>query len=220
MWHQEGPRLETMQPPKIVVPIKSHLDVSLQWGGTPPIPVDRGYPSLGRGYSAIHKTKPQTLGFALSDSPVGLLAWLVEKFRTWTDCSGAPERALPRDEMITEVMLYWVSGCITSSMRLYYEVMGKGRPGGEAVRLLGQPITIPAGFARFPEEVHAAPRSWVKQQYKNVIRDADVARGGHFAAWEQPELLAEEIRLCFLCECGVDARKLCRVQEVVSSSRL
>jgi len=172
------------------------------------------------GYSAIHKTKPQTLGFALSDSPVGLLAWLVEKFRTWTDCSGAPERALPRDEMITEVMLYWVSGCITSSMRLYYEVMGKGRPGGEAVRLLGQPITIPAGFARFPEEVHAAPRSWVKQQYKNVIRDADVARGGHFAAWEQPELLAEEIRLCFLGECGVDARKLCRVQEVVSSSRL
>merc|ERR1712216_549304 len=98
----------------------------------------------------IQGTKPQTLGFSLTDSPVGLLAWLVEKFRAWSDCGGDPARALSRDDMLTGVMLYWMSNSITSSMRLYYETLGTGAQGGEAQKLWAEKVTIPAGSARFP----------------------------------------------------------------------
>mmetsp|Transcript_106187 Transcript_106187/g.342554 ORF Transcript_106187/g.342554 Transcript_106187/m.342554 type:complete len:419 (-) Transcript_106187:80-1336(-) len=164
------------------------------------------------GYQQIQGTKPQTLGFALADSPVGLLAWLVEKFRAWSDCGGEPERAISKDEMLTGVMLYWMSGCITSSMRLYYETLGTGAQGGEARELFAQPVTIPAGLARFPAEPFNAPKSWVRESFTRVVRDAELPRGGHFAAWEVPELLAEEVRLCFLGGGALDARALCGVE--------
>jgi len=165
--------------------------------------------SLETGYQQIQGTKPQTLAFALTDSPVGLLAWLVEKFRTWSDCGGQPERALSKDEMITCVMLYWLSGCITSSMRLYYETLGAGALAGEASKLARQRVSIPAGFARFQAEPFNVPRSWVKLSYSHIVRDTDLPKGGHFAAWEVPELLAEEVRLCFLGGGSLDARSLC-----------
>ncbi len=91
-------------------------------------------------------------------------------------------------------MLYWVSGCITSSMRLYYE----HEQDGEGRRIGARAVTIPAGFARFPADIFNAPSAWCRHSYKRIVRDATLPRGGHFAAWEVPELFAEEVRPCFL----------------------
>jgi microsomal epoxide hydrolase len=142
------------------------------------------------GYALQQGTRPHTLGAALNDSPAGLLAWIVEKFRAWSDCAGDPLSTFGRDPLLTNVMLYWVTGTITSSMRLYWE----SRRGGmwdqkpEVVR-------VPTGVARYPKEVVRFPRAWVERQY-NVTHWADLPRGGHFAAMEQPELFVEDVR-CF-----------------------
>jgi epoxide hydrolase len=137
-------------------------------------------------YSQVQATKPQTLGAALNDSPAGLLSWIVEKFRAWSDCDGDPENAFTRDQLLTNVMLYWVTGTITSSMRLYWELQHTDESAPDYV-------TVPTGVARYPKEVLRFPRAWVERKY-NVTHWVEMERGGHFAAMEQPELFADHVR--------------------------
>ncbi|MHB1583100.1 MAG: epoxide hydrolase family protein [Acidimicrobiales bacterium] len=142
-------------------------------------------------YAALQGTKPQTVGAALDDSPAGLLAWIVEKFRAWSDCDGDPERAFPRDRLLANVTLYWVTRTATSSARLYWE----SRRTGSLSRRLPF-VEVPTGVARYPKEVLRWPRSWVERQYR-VTHWAEMPRGGHFAAMEQPALFADDLRAFF-----------------------
>jgi pimeloyl-ACP methyl ester carboxylesterase len=144
------------------------------------------------GYAIEQATKPQTLGMALNDSPAGLLAWIVEKFRAWSDCGGDPENSYTRDQLITNVMLYWVTQTITSSARLYWESRQSG-----SLEETPDYVGVPTGVARYPkEEVLCFPRSWVQRHY-NVTHWAVMPRGGHFAAMEQPALFVEDLREFF-----------------------
>jgi pimeloyl-ACP methyl ester carboxylesterase len=140
------------------------------------------------GYAIEQGTKPQTLGAALNDSPAGLLAWIVEKFCTWSDCGGHPENAFTRDQLLTNVMIYWATQSITSSARLYRETRTSASP--------QEYVAVPTGVARYPKEVLRFPRSWVELRY-NVTYWADMPRGGHFAAMEQPELFVDDVRKFF-----------------------
>ncbi len=142
------------------------------------------------GYANEQGTKPQTLGVALNDSPAGLLAWIVEKFRTWSDCDGHPENCFTREQMLTNVMLYWATQTSASSARLYWE----SRHGDSSGRLPF--VDAPTGVARYPKEILRWPRSWVERQY-NVVHWAVMERGGHFAAMEQPDLFVEDLRAFF-----------------------
>ena len=146
--------------------------------------------STERGYSSIQGTKPQTLGYGLNDSPAGLAAWIVEKFRTWCDCGGDIESIFTKDELLTNVMIYWVTGTITSSTRLYYESRNT-RPS----RPMGY-IDVPTGAALFPKEITLPPRRWAETRY-NIVHWTEMPRGGHFAALEQPDLLVEDMRTFF-----------------------
>jgi pimeloyl-ACP methyl ester carboxylesterase len=129
---------------------------------------------------------------ALNDSPAGLLAWIVEKFRAWSDCGGHPENAFTRDQLITNAMLYWVTQTITSSMRLYWESRRSG-----LWQEVPEYVAAPTGVARYPkEEILRFPRAWVERTY-NVTHWAVMPRGGHFAAMEQPELFVEDLRTFF-----------------------
>lgn len=143
------------------------------------------------GYALEQSTKPQTVGVALNDSPAGLLAWIVEKFRAWSDCNGHPENAFTRDQLITNVMTYWLTETITSSARLYWELQHCGS-GKAAPNFVG----VPTGVARYPKEVIRFPRVWVERSY-NVTHWSDMPRGGHFAAMEQPELFVDDVRTFF-----------------------
>jgi pimeloyl-ACP methyl ester carboxylesterase len=146
---------------------------------------------LEGGYAHEQGTKPQTLGIGLHDSPAGLLAWIVEKFRTWSDCEGDPENCFTKDQLITNVMLYWVTGTAASAARLYRETMQGGA--------LADPmpfIEVPTGVARYPREILRWPRAWVDRQY-NLTHWAPMPRGGHFAAMEQPELFVGDLRSFF-----------------------
>ena len=138
-------------------------------------------------YQAIQGTRPQSLGYGLQDSPAGLAGWLLEKYRAWSDCSGKWDGSISRDEILTLLTLYWVTGTITSSMRLYYEY----RKGDESLTA-GQRVACPTGFASFPGEIYRPPRSWVERAY-NVVQWADMPSGGHFAALERPKELAAEL---------------------------
>jgi pimeloyl-ACP methyl ester carboxylesterase len=139
-------------------------------------------------YAAVQGTHPQTLGVALDDSPAGLLAWIAQRFRDWSDCDGVLARSFTRDQLLTNVMLYWVTRSFTSSARLYRETMRSG-----VLREPLAPVEVPTGIARFPkEEILRFPRSWVEQRY-HVTRWTDMPRGGHFAAMEEPELFAEDV---------------------------
>ncbi len=143
------------------------------------------------GYQWIQGTKPQTLAYGLNDSPAGLCAWIVEKLRTWSDCHGDVERSFTRDQLLTNVMVYWVTQTINSSMRLYYEVRHhpwRLKPGAR--------IETPTGVAIFPAELIRPPRHWAERIY-NVKRWTVMPAGGHFAAMEEPELLAADIRAFF-----------------------
>jgi len=142
----------------------------------------------GSGYSEQQATRPQTLGYGLTDSPAGQLAWIFEKFWAWTDCDGHPENALSRDEMLDNVMLYWATASATSSARLYWESFKGLVDGG--------PVQVPTGVASFPKEILQAPRSWCESRY-NITHWTTMPRGGHFAAFEQPELFVEDVRAFF-----------------------
>jgi microsomal epoxide hydrolase len=144
------------------------------------------------GYQWIQGTKPQTLAFGLTDSPAGLAAWIVEKFRAWTDCGGNPETAVSRDEMLANISLYWFTGAIGSSFWPYYARMHGPWPIPE-----GGAVTVPTGYAEFPKEILHPPRSFAQKTYTDIRRWSVMERGGHFAALEQPEALAREVRAFF-----------------------
>ena len=144
------------------------------------------------GYQWIQGTRPQTLAFALSDSPAGLAAWIVEKFRAWSDCDGNVERAISRDRMLADISLYWFTGAIGSSFWPYY-----ARLHGSVILPQGEAITLPTGYAQFPREILKSPRSVAERVFKDIRRWSVMEKGGHFAALEQPELLAREVRAFF-----------------------
>ena len=146
-----------------------------------------------RGYQRIQGTRPQTLGYGLNDSPVGLAAWIVEKYRTWCDCGGDPETTFTKDELLTTVMIYWVTQTATSAARYYYEGMHIPEP--PYVPVEGR-VEVPTGCTVFPGELGFTPRSWAETRF-NVQRFTFMPRGGHFAALEQPELLTDEVRAFF-----------------------
>ena len=138
------------------------------------------------GYSKQQSTRPQTLGYALADSPVGQLAWIIEKSWSWTDCGGHPENVLSRDELLDNVMMYWATDSGASSARLYWESfggIGAGSPGR---------VELPTGVAAFPKEILRPPRHWCEAAY-HITRWT----GGHFAAFEQPELFVDDVRAFF-----------------------
>jgi len=143
----------------------------------------------GSGYFQLQATRPQTIGSALADSPVGQAAWLYEKFHAWTDNHGDPEDALTRDEMLDDITLYWLTNTAASSARIYLENAGSGFNSGV--------VDIPVGCSIFPREIFLTPRSWAERVYPNLIHWNELDRGGHFAAWEQPELFTRELRDCF-----------------------
>jgi microsomal epoxide hydrolase len=145
-----------------------------------------------QGYVMIQGTKPQTLAYALTDSPVGLAAWIVEKFRTWSDCGGDVERRFSKDLLLTNVMLHWVTGAINSSFWLYWARRHEPWPIREQ-----NPVRVPTGYASFPKEILHPPRAWVAGAYPNLHRWTMMPAGGHFAALEEPEALAAEIRAFF-----------------------
>jgi epoxide hydrolase len=142
----------------------------------------------GTGYSKQQSTRPQTLGYGLVDSPVGQLAWVVEKFWAWTDCDGHPENVLSRDELLDNVMLYWVTGSGASSARLYWESFNRFVTDGR--------VDLPTGVAAFPKEILRTPRRWCEAAY-NITHWSTMPRGGHFAAFEQPELFVDDVRAFF-----------------------
>ncbi|SDE33230.1 epoxide hydrolase family protein [Paraburkholderia lycopersici] len=143
------------------------------------------------GYAHMHSTKPQTLAASLNDSPAGLAAWIGEKFRAWSDCEGEIERRFSKDTLLTNLSLYWFTESIGSSVQLYWE--NRLQPFRFAQ---GQRVLPPVAFARFPREINHLPRSWVERVF-DVAQWTDMPRGGHFAAMEEPGLLAADIRRFF-----------------------
>ncbi|GMU77352.1 MAG: microsomal epoxide hydrolase [Acidimicrobiia bacterium] len=145
----------------------------------------------GVGYQEIQGTKPQTLGYALEDSPAGLCAWIVEKFGAWSDGGPSPESAFTRDQLLTNVTTYWVTGTATSSTRLYYEMRQVGRDA-----LPQAYVAVPTGVASFPGEVTRTPRSWAEHRY-HIVHWTEQPRGGHFAAMQVPDLFVDDVRTFF-----------------------
>jgi pimeloyl-ACP methyl ester carboxylesterase len=146
------------------------------------------YQRWDSGYSKQQSTRPQTLGYGLTDSPAAQAAWILEKFWAWTDCDGHPENALTRDEMLDNIMLYWVNAAAASSARLYWESFGRFRP---------EPVAIPSGVAAFPKEILPTTRAWASRLYLDLRHWADMPCGGHFAAFEQPGLFVDDVRTFF-----------------------
>jgi pimeloyl-ACP methyl ester carboxylesterase len=141
------------------------------------------------GYQSIQATKPQTLAYALTDSPTGLAAWIAEKFRTWSDCGGDIHSAINRDRMLDDICLYWFTGAIDSSFWPYY-----ARMHGPWHIPTGGTVDVPTGYCAFPKEMLRPPRSVASQIFTNIQRWTEMPKGGHFAALEQPEALASEIQ--------------------------
>ena len=152
----------------------------------------------GTGYMAIQSTRPQTLAYGLTDSPTGLLAWILEKFYAWSYCQGAPESVYTKDQLLTNVMHYWLTDTAGSAARLYKE---SARAGTSATDPWSGRVEVPTGYARYPMEMLQTPRVWAEKHY-NLVHLADMDRGGHFAAFEQPERFVEDLR--------VFARRHCR----------
>jgi pimeloyl-ACP methyl ester carboxylesterase len=149
------------------------------------------YGASESGYSTLQSTRPQTLGYGLADSPALQGAWILEKFRAWTDCDGHPENVLTRDELLDNVMLYWLPGNGASSARLYWESFRK------SFAQNAQAVSLPTGCSLFPKELSQPPRTWVERRYTNLTYWNELPKGGHFAAFEQPELFIREVRAFF-----------------------
>ncbi|MDG4824708.1 alpha/beta fold hydrolase [Asanoa sp. WMMD1127] len=157
---------------------RAFLDTAAGWGATE------------GAYAAMHRTRPQTAAVGLTDSPAGLAAWIVEKLRAWSDCGGDVERAFTRDEILTNITVYWLTGTIGSAMRMYH-ANGAIPPAQHARR-----VETPSGFSLFPADLVRAPRAWL-DRIANTVRVTEHPRGGHFAPIEQPEAYAEELRAFF-----------------------
>jgi pimeloyl-ACP methyl ester carboxylesterase len=145
----------------------------------------RRFQDYESGYSTQQRTRPQTLGYGLADSPTGQLAWIVEKFYAWTDCHGHPENAVPRDEMLDNVMLYWLTNSATSSARLYWESFPSS---------VVDEVSVPSAYSLFPEDVFVASERWLRTRFTDLRYYHQAERGGHFAAFEQPEIFVREVR--------------------------
>ncbi|HEK1688564.1 TPA: alpha/beta fold hydrolase [Pseudomonas putida] len=148
------------------------------------------------GYADQMNTRPQTIGYALNDSPLALAMWMYEKFWEWTDNKGRPEDALSRDQMLDDISLYWFTGTGTSSARLYWEGVGstiRDRSFFSAVRASSERIQLPMGATVFPAETFQPPRKWAEQAYAELFYWNEAEHGGHFAAFEQPQIFAREM---------------------------
>jgi pimeloyl-ACP methyl ester carboxylesterase len=146
------------------------------------------YQEKDSGYSKQQSTRPQSVGYGLTDSPAGQAAWIYEKLWAWTDNNGAPEDALTHDEMLDNIMLYWLPATGASSARLYWESFGS---------FSSTKLDLPVGVSIYPKEIFRASRRWADKAMSNIIHWGELDRGGHFAAWEQPDLWINEIRTCF-----------------------
>jgi epoxide hydrolase len=146
------------------------------------------YQEWDSGYSKQQSTRPQTLGYGLVDSPAGQCAWIVEKFHAWSDCDGHPENVFSRDRLLDNVMAYWLPGTGASSARLYWESFN---------RMRFDPITIPVSCSVFPKEIFRPSRRWAEKQFTDIRHWGEPERGGHFAAFERPELFVDEVRAAF-----------------------
>lgn len=146
------------------------------------------YVDWDSGYSKQQSTRPQTVGYGLVDSPAGQAAWILEKFWAWTDCDGHPENVLTRDEMLDNIMLYWLPGAAASSARLYWESFGRASQA---------PVDIPVGCSIFPKEIFRSSRRWAEKRFRKLVHWNELDRGGHFAAFERPETFVDEVRACF-----------------------
>ena len=146
------------------------------------------YQDWDSGYSTQQRTRPQTVGYGLVDSPAGLAAWIFEKMWAWTDNRGSPFDALSRDAILDNIMLYWLPATGASSARLYWESFGSFTP---------QQIDLPVAVSAFPKEILPTPRKWAERNYKQLVHWGEMEQGGHFAAWEQPEAFVQELRTAF-----------------------
>ncbi len=146
------------------------------------------YQDWDSGYSKQQSTRPQTLGYGLVDSPAGQAAWIIEKFWSWMDCDGHPENVLTRDQLLDNVMMYWLPASGASSGRLYWESFGSGG---------GDPVEIPVGCSIFPKEIFRSSRRWAERRYRQLVYWNRLEKGGHFAAFEVPDVFVGELRKCF-----------------------
>lgn len=146
------------------------------------------YQDWDSGYSKQQATRPQTLGYGLADSPVGQAAWIIEKFWSWMDCDGHPENVLTRDELLDNVMIYWLNNAAASSARLYWESFG-------SVNL--EPVSLPTGITIFPKEIFRTSRRWADKRFTHIVHFSEQDKGGHFAAFERPEVFVDEVRATF-----------------------
>lgn len=140
------------------------------------------------GYQIEQVQSPQTIGYALTDSPVGQAAWFYEKYEQWTDHDGNPEHLLSRDKMLDNITLYWLTATAASSARIYWQ----------STRTFKEhEIKVPVGYSQFPRDIHQTSRRWVEERYPTLVHYNELPKGGHFAAWEQPEVFVKEVRECF-----------------------
>ena len=146
------------------------------------------YQEHDSGYSKQQSTRPQTLGYGLADSPIGQAAWILEKFYQWMDCDGHPENITDKDELLDNVMMYWLPDAGASSARIYWESFGS--TGAE-------PIDMPVGCSVFPKEIFKTSERWARKRFSNLIHFEVLDKGGHFAAFEQPETFVDQVRRCF-----------------------
>ena len=148
----------------------------------------------GGAYAGIMVTRPQTLGYGLSDSPSGLAAFYYDKFDDWTYSGGDAEKSLSKNDMLDDITLYWLTNTGTSSAQLYWE---NNNNNFNIVEQRTREISVPVAVTVFPGEIYQAPKSWTEKAYPNLIYFNEVDKGGHFAAWEEPQLFAEEMRKAF-----------------------
>lgn len=146
------------------------------------------YQDWDSGYSKQQSTRPQTIGYGLVDSPVGLAGWILEKMWAWTDNDGSPFDALDRDAILDNIMFYWLPATGASAARLYWESFARMSEGK---------VALPTGVSAFPKEILPATRSWAERRYTDIVYWNELPKGGHFAAWEQPDLFARELQSCF-----------------------
>lgn len=186
------------RPPELAGIHLNLIAVPSQPMSDPPTPEEQDMVASGEfyrtaemGYAAEQSTKPQTLGYGLADSPAGQAMWIYEKFQSWTDCGGDPESLLTRDEMLDNIMVYWLTNSGASSARLYWESFAS------QVERLRSGVDVPAGFSLFPKELVRPPRAWVERVFNKIIHWNKLERGGHFAAFEQPAIFVDEVRKCF-----------------------
>jgi pimeloyl-ACP methyl ester carboxylesterase len=182
--------------PEHVAGIHVNMPVAMPAAGSAELTADEAaalasyseHRTWGTGYSKQQSTRPQTLGYGLVDSPAGQCAWIVEKFWAWTDCNGHPEHVLGRDQLLDNVMLYWLPGAAASSARLYWESFRDPRL---------DPVDVPAGCSIFPKEIMRLPRRWAETRFTDLRYWNELDEGGHFAAFEQPALFVDEVRAFF-----------------------